>query len=430
MYKLNILLIGSGGREHAIADALSRSDSTVELYAAPGNVGISKLATISDIDISAFDSVIDFCQSKDIQLVVVGPEQPLADGIADALRVAGIAVFGPSAAAARLESSKVFSKSFMLKHNVPTARHATFSSGELEFAAAYIQDHPLPIVLKADGLAAGKGVIIAEDRATAFEALGEIFAGKFGSAGANVVIEEYLAGEEASIFAISDGKDFVTLAPSQDHKRLLEGDKGPNTGGMGAYAPAPIVSETILEKVKTRIILPVIKAAASEGMPYIGCLYAGIMIVGGEPYVIEFNVRFGDPETQVVLPLFQGDFAALLFSAATGNLDKSTIRSIDHASAACVILASEGYPGRYGKGYEISGIEEAENIGSKVFYAGVRESEGKILSAGGRVLGVTTVNHNLKAAIDVTYKAVDMINFTGKTYRRDIGHRALKNKNS
>ncbi len=423
---MNILLIGSGGREHALALALHGSPSCGKLFCAPGNPGIFNLAEKADINPSDFDAVAAFCGENDIKLVVVGPENPLAEGIADELTAKGIKVFGPVKNAAMLEASKGFAKEFMKKYNIPTAAYETFPADKAVDAHKFIDEFNAPVVLKADGLAAGKGVIIPETKEEAHKALDEMFAGLFGDSGKTVVIEEFMDGEEASVLAVADGKDFITLAPSQDHKRALDGDIGPNTGGMGAYVPAPVVTDDVLNKVRKDIISPAIAGMQSEGSPFIGCLYAGLMIKNGEPRVVEFNVRFGDPETEVVLPVFEGDFAGLLYSAANGELDKTLAKDVCMASACTVIMASDGYPGSYDKGYEITGIDRAEKDGGIVFQAGTSEKDGKIITSGGRVLSVTALGSSLSDAVDRAYYYVDMIDFENAFYRRDIAKKGLE----
>ncbi len=422
---MNVLLIGSGGREHALAHTISKSEMLDKFYCLPGNPGIRKFAKPFDCGLDNFYLISDRCKVKEIDLVVIGSEQPLADGLADFLREKGINVFGPSKAAALLESSKAFAKDFMNKYNIPTAAYVKFTTAQESEALDYLKSAAYPLVIKANGLAAGKGVIIVDNYDEASKTVKSMFGGKFKSAGDTIVIEEFLQGEEASILAVSDGKDFITLAPSQDHKRAFDNDEGPNTGGMGAYAPAPIVNETVLEKVKEKIIKPVIDNMRKEGTSFIGCLYAGLMIDNNEPKVVEFNVRFGDPETQVVLPIFDGDFLRLIFSAARGSLAPSVINNVANGAACCVVLTSEGYPASYKSGFEISGIEEAENEGAIVFHAGTKWEDDLLKSAGGRVLGVCAVADNLKQARDLSYKAVDKINFENKFYRKDIATKGL-----
>lgn len=422
---MNILLIGAGAREHSIALALKNSPSTNNLFSAPANPGILKLASLADIDISNHQSIIDFCKINNIDLVVVGPEQPLADGVADSLNSAQIPVFGPSKFAAQLESSKDFAKRFMIDNSIPTANYRSFSIDEKESAINYIKSQNLPIVIKADGLAAGKGVIIADDLDSAIEAINSIFDGEFGKAGAKIVIEEFMEGEEASLFAICDGNDFVFLASSQDHKRIGANDTGKNTGGMGSYAPAKIVTEKVLNSAKKEIAEKVLAGMKDLKAPYIGCLYIGLMIKNEIPKVVEFNCRFGDPETQSVLAVFQGDFAKLLYSAAIGKLDLSAIDSICANSACTVVIASKGYPDSFAKGYEIYGIEAAEELNISVLHAGTSLKEGKLLSAGGRVLSIVAKAENLKDAIELAYKGIDKIELENKYYRPDIGKKGL-----
>jgi len=424
---MKILLIGSGGREHAIASTLVRSKN-VQLFALPGNPGISRIAQIVALDTKKYQEISNFCLENSIDLVVIGPEQPIADGLSDALRSNGINVFAPSRSAAQLETSKLFAKQFMEKYAIPTARFRAFDKSQKQAALDYIRESNLPIVIKADGLAAGKGVIVANSFEEALKALEEMFSGSFGSAGEKIVVEEFMQGEEASIFAITDGNNFVTLAPAQDHKRILDGDKGKNTGGMGAYCPAPIVTFEVLEKVKSLIIEPTLKGMIAEGHPYIGCLYVGLMIDEGNPKVVEFNCRFGDPETQAVLSVFDGDFAELLFSAAKGELNISAIREISRGYATCVVLASEGYPDKYETGFEITGLDEiSDNV--IVYHAGTKEINGKIYTNGGRVLGVTAFGATLKESQKNAYNAVNNIHFQNIYYRRDIAAKGLKNNN-
>jgi len=419
---MNILLLGSGGREHSLALTLCNNKDVV-LFASPGNVGISQVAKIVKLDLNSHLNIIDFCKKNDINLVVVGPEQPLANGIGDSLRSENINVFGPDKIPSKLESSKGFAKEFMIENNIPTAEYAKFTQKEEAKAHEYINLCKLPLVLKADGLAAGKGVIIAETHLVAHTALENMFQGLFSDAGNTVVIEEFMYGEEASIFAICDGKDFITLAPSQDHKRVADGDKGKNTGGMGAYAPAPLVNAAILEIIKSKIIQPTLDGMMKRGTPFIGCLYCGLMIKEGEVRVVEFNVRFGDPETQSVLSIFDGDLASLFLSASKGKIDKSFVNNIATATACNVVLASEGYPDSYEKGFEISGINEANKTGVSVFHAGTKEDGEKIITNGGRVLAVNGIGENLSEAIENAYKGVNMISFENKYYRTDIGKR-------
>lgn len=434
---MNILLIGSGGREHALAKKINQSPQTTKLYAAPGNPGILQFAHHARIDTSEHAEILDFCDEASIDLVVIGPEAPLAAGLADDLRARNIAVFGPSREAARLESSKAFAKAFMQRHNIPTAQYRVFGELQHKEAQEYVASHPLPIVIKADGLAAGKGVTVAETHRHALEALDAAFDGKFGTAGKSIVVEEFMHGEEASVFAVCDGERFLTLASAQDHKRIGDGDTGENTGGMGAYSPAPIVTQAILHDVEERIIAPTLRGMIAEGHPFIGCLYVGLMIdTNGNARVVEFNARFGDPETQAILSILDGDLAQLLHSAALGNLDTSTVRNVANGVACCVVLAASGYPGEVRKGDEITGIENAETMSNgavSVFHAGTTlhdDTDGtqSLRTSGGRVLGVTARGGTLTEAIEASYQAVKHIHFRGKTYRTDIGQKGLKKR--
>ncbi len=423
---MNILLIGNGGREHALAAALNNSPLTEMLFCAPGNPGILTIANHAACDVSSFDSIVQFCQEREISFVVIGPEVPLGAGLANVLRAINLPVFGPTREAAQLECSKGFAKDFMQRYNIPTAAFRCFSATEAIAALEYVREQSLPLVIKADGLAAGKGVIIASTAEEAVSSLNEIFHGRFGNAGNSVVVEDFLRGEEASVFAICDGENFVTLASSQDHKRALDNDQGENTGGMGAYAPAPIVTDEVMEKVRTRIIRPVLDGMKAEGTPFIGCLYVGLMIDNGEPRVVEFNTRFGDPETQAVLTVFRGDLMKLLYSAAIGRLDTACIDTVAEGYACNVVLASEGYPGPYEKGREIVGVHEAEQLGAVVYHAGTAEQDGKLVTAGGRVLGVCAPGATLIEAIELAYAAAERIHFEGKMCRADIGQKGLR----
>jgi len=420
-----VLLIGSGGREHALAKALASSTSCDKLWVVPGNPGIAREAELVSINIAHHDDVATFCHKNNVTLVVIGPEQPLAEGLADELREEGIDVFGPSQQAAQLETSKGFSKDFMQRHGVPTAPYKRFSASEHDAARGYAADHALPVVVKYDGLAAGKGVVVALTREDALEAIDAMYAGAFGDDG--VVIEGFLAGQEASVFAVCDGTDFVTLAPAQDHKRIGDGDTGKNTGGMGAYAPAPVVTPSVLEKIHTLVIRPVLDGMASEGMPFIGCLFCGLMIdEQGAPSVVEFNVRFGDPETQAVMSVLSADVAALFASAARGALDTSAIASTAIGYACNVVLASAGYPDSFDKGLVITGIEDAESDPFvTVYHAGTKESSGQLVTNGGRVLGVTATAETLEMAVERSYQAVAKITYHNKYYRTDIAKKAL-----
>lgn len=431
--KLKVLLLGSGGREHAIAWKLAQSDMLEKMYAAPGSPGIADYAELCDIDIENSEEVISLSKKLEIDLVVIGPEAPLASGVSDDLRSAGFRVFGPNKNAARLEWDKAFSKDFMHRNNIPTAQSKTFTSETLPQAKEFLRLCNMPIVLKASGLAAGKGVIIAEDLQTAIDSLEDMLNGAFGSAGSVVVIEEFMKGEEASIFAVTDGVNYVTLAAAQDHKRIGEGDTGANTGGMGAYAPAPVVSPEVMRIVEEQIIKPVLRCMNSEGNIYSGCLYVGLMIDKNnnkqtpDVRVVEFNSRFGDPETQVVLPILQHDLLELFYQAATSTIPCG-LQVSSSGNAVTVIMASGGYPANYAKGFLITGIEKAEEIGAKVFHAGTKKNDENLVTNGGRVLAVTTfsADENLENIIEKNYEAVAKINFEGAVFRKDIGHRALK----
>ncbi|MBX3042346.1 MAG: phosphoribosylamine--glycine ligase [Candidatus Kapabacteria bacterium] len=423
--KLNILLIGSGGREHSLAISLAKSKSCGKLYAAPGNPGIFEKAEKADIVTNNHQHVVNFCKDKEISLVVIGPEQPLAEGLSDVLTGVGIAVFGPSKYAAGLESSKDFSKRLMQTHSIPTAFYKSFVASEMFEAHKFIDTMPLPLVLKADGLAAGKGVVIAQSYDDAHNAIDSMFAGEFGAAGNCVIIEEFMQGEEASVFVVTDGTDYLILPPSQDHKRIGNGDTGKNTGGMGAYAPAVIANSEVLEKVKVRIIEPILKALRDSGNPYRGCLYVGLMINNSEPKVVEFNARFGDPETQVVLPLIKGDLAKLFYTAAIGIIEKDSVEIIGNKSAVCIVLASDGYPDSYNKGYEIA-LPKIEDDYSFIIHAGTAIKDGKLVSSGGRVLGVVATGDSLNQAVKTAYILADEIKFDNKYYRNDIAQKGFK----
>ncbi len=417
---MNILVIGSGGREHAIIRCLKKSESCDNLYCIPGNPGIENFAKCLTLDISIPENIIEFCKLNKIELVVIGPEQPLADGLSDSLRSADLLVFAPSKAAAQLETSKSFAKKFMQKYNIPTAKFQTFSKNQQKEAVKYVKAHTLPIVLKADGLAGGKGVIITSDVGEAIITLNNYLNGAFGLASEKIVIEEFMHGVEASVFAICDGENFITLAPAQDHKRIGENNTGKNTGGMGAYAPADIVSNDMLEKIKKQIIIPTLIGMKKEGMSFVGCLYIGLMLEDKNPKVVEYNVRFGDPEAQVVLSIFDGNFAKLLYSAASGKLDTKIVNTIAKGTACCVILASSGYPDKVEVGKEITGnISETKN--TFVFHSGTKNQNNKLVTSGGRVLGVTGFGATLNIAIKNSYDKVNEINFEGKYFRKDIG---------
>lgn len=424
---MRILLIGGGGREHALAWKLAQSDKVEKIFAAPGNPGIAMLKKCSCIDLKLDDleKVADYAEEESIDLTVVGPEATLVAGIADVFKRRGLPVFGPSKAAAQLEGSKAFSKELMAKYNIPTAFFKICE--DMETAKAYVKEKGAPIVVKADGLAAGKGVVVAMTEEEALEAIEEMMGDhKFGNAGARVVLEEYMEGEEASLLAFTDGKTVVPMLAAQDHKRIFDNDQGPNTGGMGTYAPAPVMTDILRLKATERILKPVVAAMAKEGTPYQGCLYAGLMIKDDVIKVVEFNCRFGDPETQVVLPLLESDLAEIMLACATGTLDQADVAWSDKA-AVCVVMASGGYPESYETGKVITGLAEADaQENTVVFHAGTKNVAGSIVTAGGRVLGVTAVDDNIRAARDRAYAAVENIKFEGAFYRKDIAWRALK----
>ncbi len=420
---MNILLIGSGGREHALAWKISQSPLLGQLYCAAGNPGIADHATLVDLAISDFDAVIKFCRDQAIDLVVVGPEQPLVDGLADALRAASINCFGPSKAAAQLEGSKGFTKDLCQRHHIPTAAYATFTDAIQ--AKKYVRDSGVPIVIKADGLAAGKGVVVAETIATAEAAIDDMIGGKFGQAGASVVIEEFMRGEEASFFVLTDGRNILPFGTAQDHKRVGDGDTGPNTGGMGAYSPAKIMTPALIRQTIDGIILPTVRGMAAEAMPYAGVLYAGLMLTDTGPKLIEYNCRFGDPECQVLMRRLQSDILPILLACANGTLDQvSTDWSEDVALA--VVMAAEGYPGEPRKGTEIRNIAEANAVANvNVFHAGTKLVGDKLVANGGRVLNVTATGSSTGDAQATAYGAIQKISWPGGFYRTDIGAREI-----
>ncbi|MDN5327258.1 MAG: phosphoribosylamine---glycine ligase [Moorella sp. (in: firmicutes)] len=419
---MRILVVGGGGREHALVWKIARSPRVTEIYCAPGNAGIAGLAYCVPIAADDITGLLDFARRAAIDLTVVGPEAPLVAGIVDAFQAAGLPIFGPSRGAARLEGSKIFAKELMQEAGIPTAAHATFT--EAGPALAYLEDHPGPVVVKADGLAAGKGVVVAPDAATAREAVRDMFEGKFGPAGRRVILEERLEGEEVSILALCDGKTATPLLPSQDHKRVGEGDTGPNTGGMGAYAPVPFYTPEIAAQVEERVLRPVIRTMAAAGHPYRGVLYAGLMLTREGPKVLEFNCRFGDPETQPLMLLLESDLVELMLAAVNGELAGTRIAWYPGAAAG-VVLAAGGYPGPYAKGDPITGLEAVPQ-GVEVFHAGTALVDGQVVTSGGRVVCVTARGEDLRAALDRVYDSIRAIHFQGMHYRRDIGHRALR----
>ena len=417
-------MVGSGGREHALCWAIAKSPRCDALYCAPGNAGIDQVANCVNIDAMDLDGIVRFAKQNSIDFVIVGPEAPLVAGLVDRLEAAGIKAFGPSAEAARLEGSKGMTKDLCARHDIPTADYARFD--EPDAAKEYIRIQGAPIVVKADGLAAGKGVILCRNENEAYAAIDYIMTeSAFGEAGAEIVIEEFMTGEEASFFALVDGKCAKPLVTAQDHKAAFDGDVGPNTGGMGAYSPAPIIDDALTQAIMDRIITPTICAMSEEGMPYNGVLYAGLMITDDGPKLIEYNVRFGDPECQPMMARLKSDALEILLVCAEGWLDEIELEW--HKDAALtVVLAAEGYPGAYMTGSEIRGLEAATEEGVLVFHAGTTESDGKIIANGGRVLGVTARAKTIKAAQKLAYKGVDAIDWPQGFCRRDIGWRAIK----
>ncbi len=421
---MRILVIGGGGREHTLAWKLSQSKNVEKMYAIPGNPGMEKIAECdSAISISDNDALVAFAKAHKIDLTVVGPELPLANGVVDAFEAAGLKAFGPSKVAAEIEGSKAFSKWLMKKYDIPTAKFEVFTDAEA--ARAYVNEQGAPIVIKADGLAAGKGVIVATTLKQAIEAVDSIMCDQaFGEAGSRVVIEECLIGEEASLLTFTDGETIVPMISSQDHKRAYDNDEGPNTGGMGTYAPAPVATKEILAQVQKEILEPTIQAMVTEGRKYVGCLYVGLMMTADGPKVIEYNARFGDPETQVVLPLLDGDLAEIMLACIDGELADTKVSWKDEA-AVCVVMAAGGYPASYQKGDVISGIDAAEADGAVVFHAGTAKTDAGIVTNGGRVIGVTATASSIKQAVDNAYAAVAKISFKDNHFRKDIAYRAI-----
>jgi phosphoribosylamine--glycine ligase len=423
---MNVLLIGSGGREHALAWALSASPLLARLYCAPGNAGIAEAATCVPLDAADHAAVVRFCRENAIGLVVIGPEAPLVAGLADDLEAAGIKAFGPSRAAALLEGSKGFAKDLCAELGIPTAAYARFT--DKAAALAFIERQPLPVVVKADGLAAGKGVTIAETCEAAVAAVEACFSGAFGAAGAEIVIEECLVGEEASFFALVDGAHALPLASAQDHKRAFDGEQGPNTGGMGAYSPAPVVTPEIAQRTMDEIVWPTVRGMTARGTPFRGVLFAGLMITAAGPKVIEFNVRFGDPEAQVLMLRLKSDLLPALIAATDGVLDKFDLRWHDDAALA-VVMAANGYPGAYAKGSEIRGLDAARAVdGVEVFHAGTLQDGPRLLANGGRVLNIAARGRTIAEAQRRAYAAVAKVDWPGGFCRSDIGWRALQRK--
>ena len=424
---MKVLIIGSGGREHALAWRVKQSATVDTVYVAPGNAGTELEDGVENIPLAAedIDGLIEFAQKYQVGLTIVGPEAPLVAGIVDRFTKAGLPCFGPSAAAAQLEGSKAFAKDFMARHGIPTAAYGNFT--DIDKAVAFIREQGAPIVVKADGLAAGKGVIIAQTVEEAETAVRDMLAGNaFGEAGHQVVVEEFLTGEEASFIVMADGEHILPLATSQDHKARDEGDLGPNTGGMGAYSPAPVIDDELHEKAMETVIRPTIRGMAEQGMSFTGFLYAGLMISpDGETKVLEFNVRFGDPETQPIMMRLQSDLAELCLAAVNGNLDQ--VKALwDPRPALGVVMAAGGYPGSYSKGQVISGLDAANQDGTRVFHAGTKLLDGQVVAAGGRVLCVCAMADTVSEAANTAYAGCDKIHWDGAFIRRDIGYRAIK----
>lgn len=422
---MNILVIGSGGREHAIVWKLKQSPRVKKIYCAPGNPGIAELAELVNIKVEDIAGLKNFAKEKSIDLTVVGPEIPLVAGIVDEFQKDKLRVFGPSAKAAQLEGSKIFAKKIMKKYKIPTAGFEQFTDPQKALEHVYMSRFPL--VIKADGLAAGKGVTVARSLVEARRAIKAALEEKvFGDSGAKIIIEEFMEGEEASILAFCDGKNFVSMVSAQDHKTVFDNDQGPNTGGMGTYSPAPLVTAALAKEIDEKVFKPMIDGLASDGIPYVGVLYAGLMITKDGPKIVEFNCRFGDPETQVVLPRLNSDLAEIMNACVDGKLAEQKI-SWNDKPAVCVVLAAEGYPGNYKKGALINGLTEAAQLPETiVFHAGTAKQENNIVTSGGRVLGVTALGTDLRTAIKNTYAAVNKIKFDGMHFRKDIGQKALK----
>ena len=421
---MHILLLGSGGREHALAWKIAASPLVIKLWCAPGNAGIAREAECVALDIADHAAVIDFCRTNAVDFVVVGPDAPIAAGIVDDLNAAGFKAFGPTKAAGRLESSKQFTKALCRAQHIPTAQYEHFT--DPESAKAYIRKHGAPIVVKADGLAAGKGVVVAMTNNEALAAIDMMFAGGLGEAGAEVVIEEFMQGEEASFFAFCDGEHALALATAQDHKRAFDGDKGPNTGGMGAYSPAPVLTEAMCARVMDEMIKPTLRALSAMGSPYKGVLYAGVMVTKDGPKLVEYNARFGDPECQVLMLRMMSDILPALIACADGQLKNFSLRWYDDA-ALTVIMATRGYPGDYGKGSVIGGLDEAAKVdGVEIFHAGTVAKDGHILANGGRVLNVCATGKTVTEAQRRAYAAVDRIKWPEGFCRRDIGWQAVQ----
>ena len=420
---MKVLVVGSGGREHALVWKMNQSPKVDKIYCAPGNAGIAQLAECAAIKADDLDGLLEFALQQQIDLTVVGPEVPLTMGIVDKFQEKGLKIFGPSGKAAEIEGSKTFAKNLMAKYNIPTAKYGAFT--DAAEAKAFLEQVGLPCVVKADGLAAGKGVLICETQAEAEAAIDNILVdNKFGDAGSQVVVEEFLTGQEVSMLAFTDGKTVVPMVSSQDHKRIWDGDKGLNTGGMGAYSPAPVYTEAVHAIVVPEVLEATVAAMRAEGRPFAGILYAGLMLTADGPKVLEFNARFGDPETQAVLPRLKSDLVEIFLSIIEGRLDQMQIEWYEEA-AVCVVLASGGYPESSDKGREITGLQQAADTGAIVFHAGTKETEGKIVTNGGRVLGISALGKDIAQAIDNAYKGVAQIKFENMQYRTDIGKKAF-----
>ncbi len=423
---MNVLVIGGGGREHALAWKAAQSPLVDKVFVAPGNAGTAHELRLQNVAVGVDDigALVAFAQKNDVDLTIVGPEAPLVAGVVDAFNAAGLKCFGPSRGAAQLEGSKSFTKDFLARHRIPTADYRTFT--EIEPALAYLKGEGAPIVVKADGLAAGKGVIVAMDLAAAEAAVRDMLAGNaFGEAGHRIVIEEYLDGEEASFIVMADGKHVLPMATSQDHKRVGDGDTGLNTGGMGAYSPAPVVTDTVYRRIMNEVIMPTIDGMAAEGLPYTGFLYAGLMIMSdGTPKVIEYNCRFGDPETQPIMLRMKSDLVAHCLAALDDRLDRENTQW-DPRPSVGVVLAAGGYPGSYTKGAVITGLPDQNQPGAKVFHAGTAEKDGQIVTAGGRVLCATALGSTVAEAQTIAHRLAEQISWDGMFYRHDIGYRAI-----
>ncbi|HPG11559.1 MAG TPA: phosphoribosylamine--glycine ligase [Chitinophagaceae bacterium] len=422
---MRILLLGSGGREHALALKISQSELCDELFIAPGNAGTADCGTNLPFSVTDFDSIKSFCKSEKIDMVLVGPEEPLVKGVTDILHeddeLKNMKIIGPPKKAAQLEGSKAFAKAFMMRHNIPTATYKEFTLENYQEGVTYLQEHSLPIVLKADGLAAGKGVVICENP---LEAIAEfelmIQRAKFGEASKKVVVEQFLKGIEISVFAITDGKNYVLLPEAKDYKRVGEGDTGLNTGGMGAVSPVPFVDAALMKKIEEKVVMPTVDGLQKEGIDYSGFIFFGLMIADGEPYMIEYNCRMGDPETEVVIPRLKTDLVELLVAAADGKLDKIKVET-DTRTACTVVAVSGGYPGDYKKGYNIKGLADIDSQKSLLFHMGTIAEDGEIKTNGGRVLCISSYGHSVLEAVETSKKEMEKLFFTGLTYRKDIG---------